>query len=102
MAQYLDTQPEPDATIEVWDWEIAFLSQQAFHHPPFAVTKAMIRREQLGIPPEGEPYSLGSYQPDYIVNGPYSKRLGLYTEYMEENCHQVVKNAGYELYACQP
>jgi len=100
MADYLDAHVASDALVETGEWEISFLSQKRFHHPPFHVLDALTRRDQLGVAPEGEPYSPEPFRPDYLVDGPWSGWARLYDEYVERDCALETAVGPYTLYAC--
>lgn len=100
MAAYLNSHVEGNALVETWQWEISLLSQRTFHHPPFDVLETAVRQIQLGIPPQGEAYSPEPFEPDYVVDGPFSKWTGLYSEYLRQHCVLRTSIGMYDLYRC--
>jgi len=101
MAAYLDTNLPLGSLVETWEWEITPFGRQDFHLPPFRVAEAVVRRDQLGISPEGMVYSVEPLRPDYLIDGPWSKGAQLYKDYIAQRCTWVVSIGAYDLYACE-
>ncbi len=101
MADYLTSQVQPDELIETMEWEVDFLAQNRFHHPPFEVLEEAVRRDQLGLASSGAPYSPGPASPDYLLDGPMSKTILVYADYIEQECSLVKSIGFYDLYDCR-
>jgi 4-amino-4-deoxy-L-arabinose transferase-like glycosyltransferase len=99
MAEYLDTHLERGVLIETWEWEIAFLTHHNYHHPPFEVLEAMVRRVNLGMPFSDTLYDFQQFHPGYLIDGPFSKWTQLYPEaFLQEQCELVTSVGEYDLY----
>jgi 4-amino-4-deoxy-L-arabinose transferase-like glycosyltransferase len=74
VAQYV----EPGEVIESAEWELKFLSDRSFTHPPVPLINDAVAVVFLGKPAQ----SLLAYEPSglasYVVEGPFSKVSGLY------------------------
>jgi hypothetical protein len=99
MAEYLDTHLERGILIETWEWEIAFLTDHNYHHPPFKVLEAMVRRVHFGTPVSDTMYDFQQFHPGYLIDGPFSKWTHLYPKtFLQKQCELVTSAGGYDLY----
>ncbi|HRE25057.1 MAG TPA: glycosyltransferase family 39 protein [Anaerolineales bacterium] len=87
---------EPEALIESYVWEIIFLAPRRFHYPSADVFVQVIERR---LDRSYDPLHLG---PRYVVDGPYSKSVDLYSETWLGACCRWIGSVGaYDLYAVQ-
>lgn len=101
MAALLDQEIPRDAVIETWEWQLAFLSDRTFHHPPFEVLEAKIRELQFGQPYPPELYQVSDHQPAYLIEGPFSNWTQLYASESVKNACKLIEQADpYEMYKC--
>jgi hypothetical protein len=84
-ADYLREHIGPESVVESWDWQIDVLANLDFHHPPNVVVDRMtaIDRYQEDLPIGYDPFE---HQPDYLIDGPWSKAWDLYTPYLSQGC----------------
>lgn len=82
MAAYVDAQLEPEAMIETWAWEIAFLTSHAtYHHPSGRVMEVAIRSLTAAEPGSVTPstvYDFMEAAPDYVIVGRFEDLVDLY------------------------
>ena len=100
-AEYLENNVGKGYVMETWEWEIAFLTDHSYHHPPFEVLDAMIGHVQFGRPLPENLYELERIRPEYLIDGPFSKWTGLYSQYISAHCIPSASVGQYDLYACQ-
>lgn len=93
-AEFLKANTEADARIESFSWEIDFLAERSMHHPaPDVFVRLLYGTTPLGYDPI-------TYDPDYLVHGPYSKGSGLYTdEWLSEHGRLIGSVGTFDLYA---
>ncbi len=97
-AQGLLRATEPDAVIESWEWEIDALAARTYHHPTNAWVDRYTALTQFGRALT-EAYDPAVFRPDYIVDGPFSQRTGIYQAYLESGCCTLAFHTGrYDLY----
>jgi 4-amino-4-deoxy-L-arabinose transferase-like glycosyltransferase len=98
-ANYLTTHVGPHVLIESWEWQIDFLTDHMYHHPPPSMLDVMVRHVFLGGLYFFDMYDFEQHHPDYIINGPFSKWTGLYPpDYLSQECTLVVSIGEYDLY----
>ncbi len=98
-AMLVAAQVPSDATIESFEWEIDFLTDRVYHHPPASLMVDAIRVAFLGQSER----ALGWYQvpteTSYLVDGPFSKKTGIYRSEIERGQFERVASSGeYDLY----
>ena len=85
LSAYIDDQVKGKDLVELWELEINFLTNHVrYHHPPTSVFISAVRAHNLGSL-ESLPnsiYDFRSYGPDYVVNGPFAKLVGIYPEHL--------------------
>jgi hypothetical protein len=92
-AAYVEAHTPSEAMIESLDWQPIFLADRRFHTPPADVFARLLNG--LG-PGSYDPLAL---QPDYLIDGPYSKSSRLYTEaWLGECCHKLASFGDFDLY----
>lgn len=98
-ADYLTAHVPLDVLIESWEWEIDFLTDHTYHHPPISMVDVMVRHVYLGGPYSYDMYDFEQYHPDYIISGRFSKWTGLYPpDYLSQESTLVVSVGEYDLY----
>jgi len=95
-AEYVDSHIPTDALIESWQWEIDFLTDRDYHHPS--------RKDKVALHKHiyfGDPYPTYSIQDefDYVIDGPFSKLVGIYSSDLQKGSWELVTSIGeYDLY----
>lgn len=98
-ADYLTSHVTSSALIESWEWPIDFFSDHVYHHPPAAMLDVMARHVFLGEPYSSDVYDFEKHNPDYIINGPFSKWTGVYPlDFLRQECTLVISIGDYDLY----
>jgi 4-amino-4-deoxy-L-arabinose transferase-like glycosyltransferase len=102
LAAYLIANVRPDQVIESWEWEIDALAPLTYHHPTNdwvdKLTGALHFDEEVG-----KVYAFSAHQPEFLINGPFSKWTGFYDTFLAENCCSLMASFGlYDLYRLAP
>ncbi|MFC2023725.1 ArnT family glycosyltransferase [Chloroflexota bacterium] len=98
-ARYLDANIESGALVESWEWELDALVDLTYHHPTNDWVDRKTAVLQFGDKEPQEGYPLLSYEPDYLIDGPFSKWTGLYAQSIDAGCCTLVRTNGpYDLY----
>ncbi len=97
-AAYLQENIAPKAVIESWEWQVDPLVELNFHHPTNdwvdRLTLVLTFNEKLP-----STYDLLEGQPDYLIDGPFSKNTGLYAPLLSQGCCTMVYSQGpFDLY----
>jgi len=99
MAYYLDEHVPTDVVIESWEWELDLWTQHTYHHPATDITNPLTEHVWHGVPYSPEAYDFVSFSPSYLINGPFSKWTGIYTQDLLEREYPLVVSVGqYDLY----
>jgi 4-amino-4-deoxy-L-arabinose transferase-like glycosyltransferase len=86
------------AIIESWEWELDFLTDRTFHHPPLSVDATAILPSEPGEIRDFD-YDWQAIGSTYLIYGPHAKNYGLYKEDLAAGCCESVAALGeYELY----
>ncbi|MBC7262821.1 MAG: glycosyltransferase family 39 protein [Chloroflexi bacterium] len=102
LASYIVANIVPGELIESCEWEVdIFARDHLFHHPsPQAMRD--FRMANLGRNP-AKAYDFQRYSPSYLIDGHYSKMLGVYSqEFLEEHCILLTSVGRYDLYRIEP
>jgi 4-amino-4-deoxy-L-arabinose transferase-like glycosyltransferase len=98
-AAYLLQHVEPGQVIESWEWEIDVLADRTFHHPTNDWVDSFTAVTQFHES-NVHPYNPLACQPAYLINGPFSKWTGIYSDTLAGGCCQPIVTIGsYDLYA---
>jgi hypothetical protein len=99
-AAYIDENIDSDATIETWEYEIAFLTApHRYHHPPLDVLLAVIAHINLDAPFTPDIYPFEQVDPDYLIIGSFAKWTKLYSlDFLEQECTLIKSIGAYDLY----
>ncbi|MBN2500164.1 MAG: glycosyltransferase family 39 protein [Anaerolineales bacterium] len=97
-SSYLEEHIEEGALVESWEWQLDILADVNYHHPP----NDLVDKQTAYIHYGDEfvtNYNPFYYQPEYLIIGPFSKGMTLYSQYIEAGCCQLVFQSGdYDLY----
>ena len=97
-ATYLEKNIGPHAVIESWEWSIDPLVRLTFHHPTNDWVDKMTLMLTFGVMPEAT-YDFSDYQPDYLIDGPFSKGAQLYASKLSQGCCKLIfSEPPYDLY----
>lgn len=99
-AAYLQSSLGPDAVIETWEWQLAFLAEDLrFRFPPTPALNHIIARNEFGVPWTTPPYQVSAARADYIAIGWFSRWSGIYSDqYLTDNCELEFSVGDYELF----
>lgn len=98
-ADYLEDHVSQQAVVESFDWQFDVLADLSYHHPPNAWVDDRTAVIRWGEDPKVS-YDPFVYQPDYLIDGGWSKWAGIYTPYLADGCCTLVfSNGEYDLYA---
>lgn len=101
-ARFLDSHVSTDVIVESWEWELGFLTGHNYHFPPTQIVLAMIRKLYSGVPYPVDAYHFQDFDPDYLIDGPFSKSTGLYPQgFLKQSCTLVKSIGDYDLYKIQ-
>jgi 4-amino-4-deoxy-L-arabinose transferase-like glycosyltransferase len=91
------------AVIESWEWEIDLLApDRVYHHPTNDWVDWKTAETQFGEAPSG-PYDALAYQPEYLIEGPFSKWTEMYADLLAGGCCEPVVTIGnYTLFKIKP
>jgi 4-amino-4-deoxy-L-arabinose transferase-like glycosyltransferase len=97
-AGYLEAHIEDGAVVESWEWQLDILADVNYHHPP----NDLVDKQTAYIHYGDEfvtNYNPFYYQPEYLIIGPFSKGMTLYSQYIQAGCCELVYQSGdYDLY----
>jgi hypothetical protein len=98
-SDFLQKYIRSNEVIESWEWEIDVMTPElTYHHPSNDWVDKMTAVLQFGDPLVEE-YDLFEYNPDFLINGPFSKWTGLYSKAITDACCTLIKKIGpYDLY----
>lgn len=99
LADYLNTHIPTEAVIESWEWEVDFLTDHKYHHPPYEVTNAITDKIWYGTPVSPDIYDPLAFRPTYLIRGPFAKWTGIYPqELLGQRCTLIKSVGDYDLY----
>lgn len=100
-ATYLQQTIPSNAVIESWEWELDALTELTYHHPTNEWVDRLTAVTQFNVPLE-ETYNLYANDPDYLIDGQFSKWTGLYRPALQDGCCILINSIGsYDLYEVQ-
>ena len=99
LAEYLQKNIPPGLVIESWEWEIDALTPElTYHHPTNDWVDIKTAETQFGDMPD-KTYDPFSFEPAYLIDGPFSNWTGIYHDSISKGCCVKVTNFGdYTLY----
>jgi 4-amino-4-deoxy-L-arabinose transferase-like glycosyltransferase len=102
-AQAVDQIVPVGAVIESWEWEIDLLApDRVYHHPTNDWVDWKTAETQFGEEPSGT-YDALAYQPEYLIEGPFSKWTEMYSDLLAGGCCEPIVTIGnYTLYKVKP
>ncbi len=98
LVAYLEANVPSDALIESWEWEVDFLTEHRFHHPPYEVTNAVTAQIWYGAPVSPELYDPLALRPAYLITGPFAGWTGLYGRQVLDRCTLLASIGEYDVY----
>jgi 4-amino-4-deoxy-L-arabinose transferase-like glycosyltransferase len=97
-ARDLRSSVPPTARVESWEWAIDGLADLNFHHPTNDWVDRYTAVLQLHDPLPAT-YPVMAFEPEYLVDGPFSKWTGIYRQELDRGCCTLVRTDGpYDLY----
>ena len=101
-ADYLRSNVSPEVTIESWEYELGAVTDHAYHYPPYQVTNAYTEFFFYGkLLPLGL-YDVSSFHPEYIIEGSFARKAGIYAQDIAMRGSLVVQIGEYKLYRLRP
>lgn len=98
-AELVERYVPPNAVVEASDWEIKFLTDRSYHHPPATLINEGVAVVFLGRPPESVQWYQVPSSATYLVDGPFSRLTGIYRVALEGGAFQRIASYGeYDLY----
>jgi hypothetical protein len=102
LAAVINRDVKPDAVVESSEWEIDFLTDRQYHHPPAEVVFDANRVLLLGH----QPRALRSYRvpatSTYLIDGRFSKWWGIYRTEIDQGRFKRIASIGeYDLYRAE-
>lgn len=99
IGKYLLENIPPDAIVESWEWEIDVLAPGLiFHHPTNDWVDKQTAALQFGDSLD-ESYDPLLFHPEFLIDGPFSKWTGVYSEIIADGCCELIAIFGdYSLY----
>lgn len=99
MAAYLDANLPPDAVIEAWEPEVAFLSQHRFHRPPSNLMGEAIAHTFFHGPPVYMVYKALDASPRWLLVGEFAVYGQVYPfEEVDRRYRLVQRYGAYQLF----
>jgi hypothetical protein len=100
MAHYMDEHVSSDALVESWEPEMGFLTNHNYHFPPAPLLTDAVSQVSLGGPPVATLYDFVQTQaPEYVLQGPFARGVGLYpAELLKQDYRLVTQIGAYDLY----
>jgi hypothetical protein len=97
-AHYIRDNVSPQVVIESGDWQVDVVTEHIYHHPTNDWVDRFTSVLQFGEDIEVT-YDPFECQPDYLIDGPWSKWMGLYTPHLADGCCTLEVSIGsYDLY----
>jgi 4-amino-4-deoxy-L-arabinose transferase-like glycosyltransferase len=98
-ANYLIAHVDESAVIESCEEEVSFLTNHNYHHQTTEMGLVWVNKVAFGVVYPPGSYDFLQYEPAYVVDGPFSKTAGLYSESLLRRSYTLVKSVGdYDLY----
>jgi 4-amino-4-deoxy-L-arabinose transferase-like glycosyltransferase len=98
-AVHLREKIDLDSTIESWEWELDLFAPLKFHHPSNRWVDEYTALIQFNEPLSSA-YDPLMYEPEFLVDGPFSKWTGVYKSLLQGHCcERLISVGNYDLYA---
>jgi hypothetical protein len=98
-AHFLNSHTERDALIEMYDRELFFLAERAYHYPRSGVVHHQLNRRAFLGEDVTLDYDPLAADPDYLVVGPMTRMWHLYDPVLETDAFRLVHtNERYQIY----
>jgi len=100
MAAALDREVGPSAVIATWEPEMTFLTDHRYEVPPQRLLSVAVAYVHAGGPPPASRYDfMADDRPDYVLEGPFARGVGLYPPELLRTRFDLVEAHGpYSLY----
>lgn len=104
MADYLNANVSPTATIETWEPEMGFLTDHRYHFPPNALlSKSVNYMWSQGTAPSAlynfMEQTPGAPPPQYVLFGSFGQWVGVYpVEVLDQHYRRIAEFGTYQLY----
>jgi hypothetical protein len=99
LAEYLNTHIPTDEVIESWEWEVDFLTDHTYHHPPYDVTNSFTELIWYGTPLPPGVYDPLTFRPEYLIRGPFARWTGIYSkDFLSQDWVLIESFGEYDLY----
>ena len=100
MAEYLDANVPKDLVIHTWEPEMSILTDHRYRFPPPQLLIVAVAHQWTGGPPVTASYDFErELLPDYVLEGPFAKYVGLYAADRLQRGYRLVRiEGGYSLY----
>jgi hypothetical protein len=103
MGAWLDAHVKRDALIETWDPEMGFYTDHRYHYPPPRLLMTAVSAPSGGTTPAAVYDFRSGGLPDYVLEGPFARLVGLYPPARLEGAYrQRASSHGYILYERNP
>jgi 4-amino-4-deoxy-L-arabinose transferase-like glycosyltransferase len=99
MARYLNIHISPASLVETWEPEMGFLTDHRYHYPPPRLLITAVASKSGGRPPADEYDFRSAGLPDYVLEGPFARWVGLYPPSRLDGAYALkTAQGGYTLY----
>lgn len=99
MARLVEREVARDAVIASWEPEMTFLTPQVYRVPPQELLPVAVAHVFSGGPPPAERYDvMAGGAPEYVLEGPFARGIGLYTQALSQGYEPVVTQGPYQLF----
>ncbi len=99
MARVVERDVARDAVIASWEPEMTFLTPQVYRVPPQELLPVAVAHVFSGGPPPSEQYDvMTGVAPEYVLEGPFGRGIGLYTERLSQSYELVETQGPYQLF----
>jgi 4-amino-4-deoxy-L-arabinose transferase-like glycosyltransferase len=103
MAAYLDAHVAKETLIETWEPEMGFFTSHRYHYPPAKLLMTAVSASATGKSPSTIYDFRAGGLPDYVLEGPFARLVGLYPADRLAGAYQrLASSDGYTLYERNP
>ena len=103
MGAYLDAHVTTDALIETWEPEMGFFTNHRYRYPPAKLLMTAVSASSTGTSPSAIYDFRAGGLPDYVLEGPFARLVGLYPPDRLAGAYQRrASSDGYVLYERNP
>ena len=104
MADAVSREVAPDATIAAWEPEMTFLTDHRYRVPPQNLLPVAVAHVWAAGPPPSSQYDfMAGGAPDYVLEGPFARGIGLYPQdRLHQEYERVDSHGPYVLFRRKP